>query len=179
MPNSALLRTRLGQYGLAWLATFLAVPIASLGAHLLAHIDLVRALDLALPVAFVGVGAAMVAFLIVTIAARQSATTKVVLIALALILTLPLLWAPVLGAVIAANLAHATLEYSSAYATFRILVGRLIFPATQAVFHGAVLDTVWTAFERFAIVVGFIAAVNQLWPLLARRRGAAEPAGTG
>ncbi len=176
MPNSALLRARLGQYGLVWLVAFLAVLAASLGAHFLAHIDLVRALDMALPVAFAGVGLVMAAFLIVTIAARQSATTKAVLIGLGLILALPLLWAPVLGAVIAANLTHSTLEYSSAYAGFRIAVGRLIFPATQVVFHGAVLDTVWTAFERFAIVVGFVAAVNQLWPLVVRGRGGVEPA---
>jgi hypothetical protein len=127
-----------------------------------------------LPVAFAGVGLAMAAFLVVTIVARQSAVTKTVLIALGLILTLPLLWAPVLGAVAAAKLTNATLEYSSAYATFRILVSKLIFPATQAVFHGAVLDTVWTAFERFAIVVGFVAAVNQLWPLLTRGFARAE-----
>jgi hypothetical protein len=177
MPNGALLRTRLGQYGLVWLAAFLLVLVAGLGAHFLAHIDLIRALDMVLPVAFAGVGAALAVFLVITVTARQSLTTKTVLIALGLILALPLLWAPVLGAMSAARLAHATLEYSSAYATFRILVGKLIFPASQAVFHGAVLDTVWTAFERFAIVVGFIAAVNQLWPLLTRGRGPAQPAG--
>ena len=176
MPNGPLLRTRLGQYGLAWLAAFLVVFVAGLGAHFLAHIDLIRALDIVLPIAFAGLGAAMLVFLIVTVAARQSLTTKAVLVALGLILVLPLLWAPVLGAMIAANLAHATLEYSSAYAGFRILVGKLIFPATQAVFHGAVLDTVWIVFERFAIFVGFIAAINQLWPLLTRGRGRAEPA---
>jgi hypothetical protein len=118
----------------------------------------------------------MAIFLVATVAARQSLTTKVVLVVLGLILTLPLLWAPVLAAVAAANLAHASIEYSSAYATFRILVGKLIFPATQAVFHGAVLDTVWTVFERFAIVVGFIAAINQLWPLLTRGRDREQPA---
>jgi hypothetical protein len=176
MPNGALLRTRLGQYGLAWLVAFVAVLGLSLGAHLLIHIDLVRALDMVLPVAFAGVGAAMAAFLAATLAARQSAVTKTVLVALGLILTLPLLWAPVLGAIVAAKLGHATLEYSSAYATFRILVGKLIFPATQAVFHGAVLDTIWTAFERFAIFIGFIAAVNQLWPLLTRGRAREQSA---
>jgi hypothetical protein len=176
MPDGALLRTRLGQYGLAWLVAFAAVPAAALSAHFLIHIDLFRALDMVLPVAFASAGAAMAIFLVVTVAARQSVVTKTVLIGLGLILTLPLLWAPVLGAMVAAKLAHATLEYSSAYATFRILVGKLIFPATQAVFHGAVLDTVWTAFERFAIVVGFIAAVNQLWPLLTGGRGRALPA---
>lgn len=177
MPNSALLRTRLGQYGLAWLIAFVAVLAVSLGCYFLAHIDLIRALDMVLPAAFAGVGVAMLTFLVVTVAARQSAVTKTVLIGLGLILLLPLLWAPVLGAVVAANLTHATLEYSNAYATFRIVVGRLIFPATQTVFHGAVLDTVWTAFERFAIVVGFIAAVNQLWPIMVRGRGRAEQAG--
>ena len=177
MPNSALLRTRLGQYGLAWLIAFAAVLAASLGAQVLIHIDLIRALDMALPVAFAGLGVAMAVFLVVTVVARQSLTTKVALVVLGLILTLPLLWAPVLAAMAAASLTHATLEYSSAYASFRILVGKLIFPATQAVFHGAVLDTVWTVFERFAIVVGFIAAINQLWPLLTRGRDRAELAG--
>ena len=176
MPNGALLRTRLGQYGLAWLTAFLAVLAAGLGAHFLAHIDLIHALDMVLPAAFAGLGVAMLVFLGVTVAARQSLTTKIVLIALGLILTLPLLWAPVLAAMAAAKLTHATLEYSSAYASFRILVGRLIFPATQAVFHGAVLDTVWIVFERFAIFVGFIAAINQLWPLLTRGRGRTESA---
>ena len=176
MPNSALLRTRLGQYGLAWLIAFVAVLAASLGACFLGHIDLIRALDMVMPVAFAGLGLALAAFLVMTLLARQSAVTKTVLIALGLVLALPLLWAPVLGAMIAANLTHATLEYSSSYAGFRILVGRLIFPATQAVFRGAVLDTVWTAFERFAIVVGFIAAVVQLWPPVVRGRGGAEPA---
>ena len=170
MPNSALLRTRLGQYGLAWLVAFLAVPAVALAAVFGLHMDQIRVLDLVLPAAFAALGAALAAFVVVTVMARQSAATKVALIALGLILALPLLWSPVLGAIVAANLTHATLEYSSAYAGFRIVVGRLVFPATQAVFHGAVLDTVWTAFERFAIVVGFIAAVNQLWPLLTRGR---------
>jgi len=176
MPNSALLRTRLGQYGLVWLVAFLTVLAAAGVAVFPLHMDLIGALDLVLPVAFAGVGLAMAVFLVVTVVTRQSLTTKTVLIGLGLILVLPLLWAPVLAAMVAANLAHATLEYSSAYAGFRILVGRLIFPATQAVFHGAVLETVWIAFERFAIVVGFIAAVNQLWPLLTRGRDRAPSA---
>ena len=76
MPNSALLRTRLGQYGLAWLVAFLAVPAVALAAVFGLHMDQIRVLDLVLPAAFAALGAALAAFVVVTVMARQSAATS-------------------------------------------------------------------------------------------------------
>ena len=54
MFNSALVRVRLGQYGAAWLISFVLGLIAILAGSALAHMRLVEVADLVLPVEFAG-----------------------------------------------------------------------------------------------------------------------------
>ena len=119
-----------------------------------------------------GSGLLLAAFLVITVFARESVTTKLVLIVLGLILALPLLWAPVLAVVLDAGLTKTSIEYSNAYAGFRIIIGRLLFPATQAVFGGDLVSVAWVWFQGVATVIGFIAAVSQVWPMMLRMMGA-------
>ena len=93
--------------------------------------------------------------------------SKVLFTAVALGLLLPLLWGPILGAVVAAWLTGATVEYSQVYAQFRIHVAQLLFPVSAGLFHANLLDVGWNAFQVVATIVGFIAAVAQLWPSVA------------
>ena len=173
--NGSLLRTRLGQYGAAWFLSFLGVLVAGLIGSLALHMDLIRLADLILPAVLGLLGLLLVGFLVATVFAREGVTTKLALIVLGLILALPLLWAPVLAVVVDAAVTKVSIEYSSAYAGFRIIVGRLLFPATQAVFGGDLVSAAWGWFQAVATVIGFVAAVSQLWPMLQRMLGA-QPA---
>jgi hypothetical protein len=175
--NSRLLRTRLGQYGAAWFMSFLVVLVIGLVGRFAVHLDLVPLADLVLPVMLAGLGLLLVAFFVMTVFARESLTTKLVLIVLGLILALPLLWAPVLAVVVDAAMTKTSIEYSNAYANFRIVVGRLLFPAAQAVFGGNLVSAAWTWFQAIATVIGFVAAVSQLWPMLQRSMGGRTAAG--
>ena len=169
--NGSLVRTRLGQYGAAWFLSFLGVLVAGLVGALALHMDLIRLADLILPVVLGLLGLLLVVFLVATVFAREGPATKIVLILLGLILALPLLWAPVLAMVADAAMTRVSIEYSSAYAGFRIIVGRLLFPVTQAVFGGDLVSAAWGWFQAVATVIGFVAAVSQLWPAMLRMLG--------
>ena len=175
--NGSLLKTRLGQYGAAWFLSFLLVLVAGLVGSLVLHMDLIRLADTILPIVLGLLGLLLVGFLVATVFARESASTKVVLIVLGLILALPLLWAPVLAVVLDAGMTKVSIEYSNAYANFRIIVGRLLFPATAAMFGGNLVSAAWGWFQAVATVIGFVAAVSQLWPTMQRMMGARTVAG--
>jgi len=164
--NGSLLKTRLGQYGAAWFLSFLGVLVAGLVGTLALHMDLIRLADMILPVVLGLLGLLLAAFLAITVFAPESAATKIVLIVLGLILALPLLWAPVLAVVLDAAVTKVSIEYSSAYAGFRIIVGRLLFPVTGV--GGELVSAAWGWFQTIATVIGFIAAVSQLWPMMQR-----------
>ena len=170
--NGRLLRTRLGQYSAAWFLSFLLVLVIGLVGSLVLRMDLVRLADMILPLVLGLLGLLLAAFLVITVLARENVTTKLVLIVLGLILALPLLWAPVLAVVLDAGLTKTSIEYSNAYAGFRIIIGRLLFPATQAVFGGDLVSVAWVWFQGVATVIGFIAAVSQVWPMMLRMLGA-------
>jgi len=168
--NGSLLKTRLGQYGAAWFLSFLIVLVAGLVGSLVLHIDLIRLADMILPVVLGLLGLVLVGFLVVTVFARETIATKIVLILLGLILALPLLWAPVLAVVVDAAMTKVSIEYSTAYAGFRIIVGRLLFPAGAV--GGELVSVGWGWFQAIATVIGFIAAISQLWPMIQRMTGA-------
>ncbi len=173
MLNGALVYKRFGQYGALWLgALMLALGLIG-GGRLLTHAPLAQVADAVLPVLFLLLTAALAAFAILTLAARETAATKAVLIVGGALLALPLLWAPVLGAVAAAAIAGAAIEYSRAYAQFRIAVSHLIFPLVQAATGGAALRTAWAVFQGLATVVGFVSALTNVWGVL--RRGLQGP----
>ena len=175
--NGSLLRTRLGQYGAAWFLSFLLVLVAGLVGPLVLHMDLIRLADMILPPVLGLLGLLLVAFLVVTVFAREGLGAKITLIVLGLILALPLLWAPVLAVVVDAAITKVSIEYSAAYANFRIIVGRLLFPVMQTVFGGDLVSVAWVWFQGLATVIGFIAAVSQLWPMMLRMMGG-QPAET-
>lgn len=175
MVNTALIRTRLGQYGAAWLIGFVLSLTAVLATGWLAHLPLVRGADLVLPVALAGLTLTTLAALAATlVAGRETVATRLIILLLGLLLFLPLLWAPVLGAVTAAWIGHVSIEYSAVYAQFRILVSQALFSLAGLVFANPLLDTVWTLFQGLATVVGFFSAFLQVWPRLLRLLGARE-----
>ena len=126
MLNLDLIGARLGQYGAAWLATFAMVLLGDLAVGLV-HIPLVAAADVLLTTAFAGLAIGFAIFVALTLLARQSGPTKTVLLVLGVILLFPLFWAPMLGAIASAWIGHAALEYSSVYAGFRIIVGKVVY----------------------------------------------------
>lgn len=175
MFDTALIRTRLGQYGAAWLAGYVLALVAVLAGAWLARLPLVRVADLVLPVALAVLTLAVLAALIATLTAgRETVATRLVIVLLALLLFLPLLWAPVLGAVTAAWIGHVSIEYSAVYAQFRILVSQALFRLAGLVFANPLIDTVWTLFQGLATIVGFLSAFFQVWPRVLRLLGARE-----
>ncbi len=175
MFNTALIRTRLGQYGAAWLTGFVLSLLVVLGMTWLSGIPLVRAVDLVLPVAFAVLTISQAYILVRTLLSGvETVATRLVVIVLTLLLFLPLLWAPVVGAVSAAWIGQVSIEYSAVYAQFRIRVSELLFQAAGMMFAAARLETVWSLFQALATIVGFFSAFFQVWPRLLRLLGARE-----
>lgn len=175
MVNSALIRTRLGQYGAAWLTSFVLALIAILAGAGLAHMRLVEVADLVLPAAFAGLTLAVLAVLVLTLTAgRETVATRLIVVVLALLLFLPLLWGPVLGAIAAAWIGQVSIEYSEVYAQFRIQISQALFSLAGLMFANPLIDTVWMAFQAVATVVGFLSSFFQVWPRILRLLGARE-----
>ena len=89
--------------------------------------------------------------------------------ALATAMLLPLLWAPVLASVVAAWLTGAVIEYSAVYAQFRIHVAQILFPLSAGLVHADVIDALWNGFQVVATIIGFVASMISIWPLVTGR----------
>jgi hypothetical protein len=167
------IKRRLGQYGAAWVAAFLATGAAILIGWLFADLTLV--VDIVLPVMLAATVLALGVGLIVSLVSREAVGTKLAVAALAVLLVLPLMWAPIAAAVVIAFFADRSIEYSEVYAAFQIGVSELLFPLEELVRSGAVFGSVWALFQGVASVVGFISALSNIWPILKRVFGP-EPA---
>ncbi|CAN7266539.1 hypothetical protein [Brevundimonas sp. LjRoot202] len=169
MVSLAHLKRRLGQYAAVWVGAFLLSGAAILVG--LAFTDLMAAADLALPVGLALTALALGAGLVASLVSRETVGTKLVVLILAGLLVLPLLWAPVSAAVAIAFFADRSIEYSQAYAAFQIGVSQVLFPISQALGDGDLFGWVWSAFQWVSTVVGFLAALVKLWPVLRRVLG--------
>lgn len=166
MLNSDLLKNRLSQYGAAWLIAFVLGLLVTLAGPSLTHMRLVQLADVFLPIAFLLLGLTLAAGLIAGLLSRETMPVKLILLLLAAILALPLFWAPVLGAVLSAAITHVSIEYSSAYASFRILIASMLFPITQALFAGALWESVWKGFQVISTLIGGLVGIYQAWGIL-------------
>jgi len=171
MLNTGVLKLRLSQYGLVWGGVFLLVLLVTLAATLALKMDFVAVADPVLGLALGALGALLAVFAVATLIAPERLATKLVLLLLGAALALPLLWSPVLAVVITAYLSHAAVEYSAVYADFRAVISRIVYPLAQLVFGGSLIETVWSGFQIVATVVGFIASLMTLWPVLRRTMG--------
>lgn len=175
MFNGALIRKRLGQYGAAWLISYVVAVIGILAGSALAKMRLVEVADLILPVAFVALTLAVVAAMVATLLnGRETVATRLVVLVLAVLLFLPLLWGPVLGAITAAWIGQASIEYSAVYAQFRIQISQALFRLAGLMFANPLMETVWAVFQAVATVIGFLSSFFQVWPRLMRLLGARE-----
>lgn len=173
MISLAHLKRRLGQYAALWVGAFL---LSGAGVWLAAvFVDLMDAADLVLPATMLGVVLGLGWGVIASLLSRETLGTKLAVLLLALLLALPLLWAPVSAAVAIAFFADRSIEYSQAYAAFQIGVARLLFPISEAVGDGDLFGWVWTAFQWISSIVGFFSALANIWPAIKRLLGP-EPA---
>jgi len=163
--NASLLQLRLTQYGMVWIGAFVSVLLLSLAATLGLKQDFVAVADLVLRIALGALTLIAMVFAVATILTPEKLGIKALLLVLGAVLLLPLLWSPVLAIVITAHLTGAAVEYSSVYAGFRGVVSRIVFPLVQAVFGGSLIETVWSAFQVLATVIGFVASTVTLWQL--------------
>lgn len=172
MRTGYVLKTRLSEYGALWLASFVLV-LAGVGFLTFAlGRDLIDVADTVLPISFALLGLAVVVGVGVTVASPASLIAKCLVTLLALLLILPLLWSPVLAVLIIATIGQVAIEYSEAYAQFRIVVSQLIYPVVAMLVEGPLAAAVWNAFQIVASIVGFVASALQVWrvvkPWLAR-----------
>ena len=173
MFNLGYLKRRLGQYAALWVGGFLVGGAAILVG--LGFADLMTAVDLVLPVMLGALGLALGAGVVLGLLSGETVGTKLVLLALAVLLALPLLWAPVSAAVAIAWFADRSIEYSESYAAFQIGVSRVLFPIGQALGQGDLFGWVWTAFQWVSTVVGFLSALARIWPAIRRLLGPEPP----
>lgn len=167
------LKRRISQYAALWLGAFLlsggAILIATLGMDLMVAADLILPVMLALTLMALGAG------VVLSLISPHTLGTKLAVVLGALILVLPLLWAPVSAAVVIAFFADRSIEYSTVYADFRIGISRVLYPATAALFGGGAFNLIWGAFQAVASLIGVVAAVVRIWPIIRRVLGP-EPA---
>jgi hypothetical protein len=173
MFNLGYLKRRLGQYAALWVGGFLVGAAAILIG--LGFADLIRSIDLVLPVMLGGLVLTLGAGLALSLASGETVGTKLVLLALAVLLALPLLWAPVSAAVAIAFFADRSIEYSGSYAAFQIGISRVLFPISQALGQGDLFGWVWSAFQWVSTVVGFLSALARIWPAIRRLLGPEPP----
>lgn len=176
MIRLAHLKRRMGQYAALWVGGFLLSGAAILGG--LAFTDLMAAVDLVLPVLMVGIVLGLGAGVVASLLSGETVGTKLVVLLLAVVLALPLLWAPVSAAVAIAFFADRSIEYSEAYAAFQIGVSRVLFPIGEAIGDGDLFGWMWTAFQWVSSLVGFVSALANVWPLLRRLLGPEPAAGS-
>lgn len=176
MISLAHLKRRLGQYAALWVVAFLLSGAAVLAGLTLT--DLMAAIDAVLPPLLAGVALALGAGVVASLVSRETLGTKLLVLLLGLLLTLPALWAPVSAAVAIAFFADRSIEYSQAYAGFQIGVARALFPISQAIGGGALFGWVWRAFQWISTFVGFLSAAAKVWPMVRRLLGP-EPADEG
>ena len=154
---------RLGQYGATWFAAFLLTLVLALGARLALGMDLIALSDMLLLVGFLVLTLLTVAGVVTAFIRPGPVGPKLLVLMLAVVLYLPLLWAPVLAIVLAAFFVGVPIEYSGVYAQFRIIVSELLYPVVSAVVSGAAIRFVWEVFQIFATIVGAIASAIQVW----------------
>ena len=157
------LRRRLGQYGALWLGGFVGTLVVMAVMVFGVRTPLAAAADLVLPIALALLGLAVIAGVGITVVKDVGLSTKSLITALALLLVLPLLWAPVLAVVVTAAIAGASVEYSTVYAEFRIAVSNLIYPLVAMLGEDPLISFVWQAFQVVASIVGAIASTLQVW----------------
>lgn len=167
------IKRRLGQYAALWVGAFLLAGAGILVGLFFA--DLMAAVDGVLPVMLAAVALGLGAGVMASLLSGETLGTKLVVALLALLLALPLLWAPVSAAVAIAFFADRSIEYSGTYAAFQIGVSRVLFPIGEAIGDGALFGWMWTAFQWVSSIVGFVSALANVWPLLRRLLGP-EPA---
>lgn len=163
------LKRRFGQYAGLWVGAFLVALVVILA--LTTQMDLMDAADLVLPVMLVTTGVALGAGVVMSFFSTETPLTKIRVLILALLLLLPLLWAPVAAAVAIAFFADRPIEYSQTYVAFRLGVSDVLWAASQVVGYGGFLDALWSAFQWVASVVGFISAWVNAWPVIKRLLG--------
>lgn len=173
MFNLGYLKRRLGQYAALWVGGFLAGGAAILVG--LAFADLMTAVDWVLPVMLGALALALGAGTVMTLVSGETLGTKLAVLLLAVVLALPLLWAPVSAAVAIAFVADRSIEYSETYAAFQIGVSRVLFPIGEALGQGDLFGWVWTAFQWVSTVVGFFSAMARVWPAIRRLLGPEPP----
>jgi len=163
MRDRAVIRHRLSQYSALWLGGFLVVLAIAAGASLVGGLDLVDLADWVLPTAFIVLGAATAFGVGATAVSKAGLATKSLVTALAILLLLPLLWAPVLAVLVTAAIGGTVIEYSTAYAGFRIVVSQLIYPLIALFTDSPLVGAVWGLFQVAASVIGFLASMVQVW----------------
>ena len=169
MFNPGYLKRRMGQYAALWVGGFLLSGAAILMGLLAA--DLMVAIDWVLPVLLGATALALGVGLVLSLLSAETLGTKLAVLLLALLLALPLLWAPVSAAVAIAFFADRSIEYSETYAAFQIGISRVLFPLSQALGQADLFGWVWTAFQWVSTVVGFFSAVAKIWPAIRRMLG--------
>lgn len=169
MFNPGFLKRRLGQYAALWVGGFLMSGAAVLIGLSLA--DLILAIDRVLPVMLGVTTLALGAGVVLSLVSGETLGTKLAVLVLAVLLALPLLWAPVSAAVAVAFFADRSIEYSETYAAFQIGVSRVLFPIGQAFGQGDLFGWVWSAFQWVSTVVGFFSALANIWPAIRRLLG--------
>jgi len=173
MPKTEVLRANLGVYGTVWLLAFLSVMAASLIANLIFRVGFIHVADVTLAIAFFVLMVLSAVYLIAEIFSEQPLGTKLVLCLAAIVLFLPLMYAPVLALQIYDFFGKSGLENSGIYNGFQ----EQVTDTSAALAEQLGLQKfskVLGVLQVAATVVGALAAAAQLNQMLRNRSGGAK-----
>lgn len=176
MLDFGLIKQRLSWYAASWVGSFIVVLVGALLVPAFTPFTVIEVIDVLAPIALAALGLATGLSLVLIMVRPHSFSTKLSAVILTTLLVLPLLWAPILGAVLAALAGGVSIEYSQAYAGFRIAVSGLLYPLVSLFVDNPILEFVWAGFEAIATIVGFLAAFVQVWPRAVKLLRPAETA---
>ncbi len=163
-------KERLEVFGTTWLVTFLLVLIGTIAANLIFRVGLLKVADVLLAISFFSLILLVAGFALAAFFGDEPIVTKMVLVALTALLFLPLLYAPVLALSGYAYFDRVDLAGSEILVGFRDVVNRTLSSVTSRLFSPAFAHSAVTLLQRFAAVVGAIAAVSEVWRLVRNRQ---------
>lgn len=162
MFNSEVVRQHLAGYGTVWFVAFLLVLAGTLVSNLIFQVSYLNTADVLLAIAFFCLIALSAAYLLGAIFSDEQAGTKIVLALSALVLFMPLMYAPVLALRLYGFFARQLLEQSAIYAGFQAVVTRTMTAVAERIIGGEYVAIAIKVLQVGGAIIGTVAAIAEL-----------------
>lgn len=169
MPDTEILKQHLRAYGTVWLVAFLLVMAGTLVSNLIFRVTFISVTDVLLSIAFFSLIILSTFYLIVELFSDRPITTKLALCIAAVLLFLPLMYAPVLALDLYDFFGKQGFEGSRIYNGFQTELKETSAELAKRAGGGKYVSWSLGVLQVAATVVGTFAAAMQVSQMLRRR----------